>query len=82
SEFQTLAHKLIRPIQTVIYFDTDPQAMKKYANNMKDVDLEFIDCDSAKEACEGADIIVVCTSCKLHAIVIENDWIKECVNIS
>lgn len=29
SEFQTLAHKLIRPIQTVRYFDTDPQAMKK-----------------------------------------------------
>ncbi|WP_250635896.1 hypothetical protein [Francisella persica] len=29
--FQTLAHKLIRPIQTVRYFDIDPQAMK---NNM------------------------------------------------
>lgn len=56
--------------------------MKKYANNMKDVDLEFIACDSAKEACEGADIIVVCTACKLHAIVIENDWIKEGVHIS
>ncbi|MDE5020917.1 ornithine cyclodeaminase, partial [Francisella tularensis subsp. holarctica] len=37
SEFQTIAHKLIRPIHTVRYFDTDPQAMKKYANNMKDV---------------------------------------------
>ncbi|AFJ43262.1 ornithine cyclodeaminase [Francisella orientalis] len=82
SEFQTLAHKLIRPIQTVRYFDTDPKAMKKYANNMKDVDLEFIACDSAKEACEGADIIVVCTACKLHAIVIENDWVKEGVHIS
>jgi len=82
SEFQTLAHKLIRPIQIVRYFDTDPEAMKKYANNMKDVDLEFIACDSAKEACEGADIIVVCTACKLHAIVIENDWVKEGVHIS
>ncbi|AEI35753.1 MULTISPECIES: ornithine cyclodeaminase [Francisella] len=82
SEFQTLAHKLIRPIKTVRYFDTDPEAMKKYANNMKGVDLEFIACDSAKEACEGADIIVVCTACKLHAIVIENDWVKEGVHIS
>ncbi len=82
SEFQTIAHKLIRPIQIVRYFDTDPEAMKKYANNMKDVDLEFIACDSAKEACEGADIIVVCTACKLHAIVIENDWVKEGVHIS
>ena len=34
SEFQTLAHKLIRPIETVKYFDTDPNAMTKYANNM------------------------------------------------
>ncbi|MEY8765840.1 MULTISPECIES: ornithine cyclodeaminase [Francisella] len=82
SEFQTLAHKLIRPIKTVRYFDTDPEAMKKYANNMKGVDLEFIACDSAKEACEGADIIVVCTACKLHAIVIENDWVKEGAHIS
>ncbi|MED7787437.1 ornithine cyclodeaminase [Francisella sp. 19X1-34] len=82
SEFQTLAHKLIRPIEKVKYYDTDPEAMKKYANNMKDVDLEFVACDSAKEACQDADIIVVCTACKLHAIVIENDWVKEGVHIS
>ncbi|API86331.1 ornithine cyclodeaminase [Francisella uliginis] len=82
SEFQTLAHKLIRPIETVKYYDTDSEAMKKYANNMKDVDLEFIACDSAKEACQDADIIVVCTACKLHAVVIENDWVKEGVHIS
>ncbi|MDE4969884.1 ornithine cyclodeaminase, partial [Francisella tularensis subsp. holarctica] len=56
--------------------------MKKYANIMKDVDLEFIACDSAKEDCEVADIIVVCTACKLNAIVIENEWIKEGVHIS
>lgn len=47
-------NKLIRSIQIVRYFDTDKQTIKKYANNMKDVDLEFIACDSAKEACEGA----------------------------
>ncbi|WP_150466595.1 ornithine cyclodeaminase [Francisella sp. SYW-9] len=82
SEFQTLAHKLIRPIDTVKYYDTDPEAMKKYANNMKDVDLKFVACDSAKEACQDADIIVVCTACKLHAVVIENDWVKEGVHIS
>lgn len=82
SEFQTLAHKLIRPINTVRYFDTDPKAMEKYANNMKDVDLDFIACNSAKEACESADIIIVCTACKLHATVIENDWVKDGVHIS
>jgi ornithine cyclodeaminase len=82
SEFQTLAHKLIRPIETVKYFDTDPQAMIKYAHNMKDSGLELVACDSAKEACDGVDIIVVCTACKLHAVVIENDWIKDGMHIS
>ena len=82
SEFQTLAHKLIRPIETVKYFDTDPKAMKKYANNLKDSGLNLIPCENTKEACDGADIIVVCTACKLHAIVIENDWIKDGVHIS
>ncbi|MFC4892634.1 ornithine cyclodeaminase [Pseudofrancisella aestuarii] len=82
SEFQTLAHKLIRPIETVKYYDTDPKAMVKYANNMKNSGLNLQPCESAKEACEEADIIVVCTACKLHAIVIENDWIKEGVHIN
>ena len=82
SEFQTLAHKLIRPIDTVRYFDTDPQTMVKYANNMKNSGLNLVPCESAKEACEGVDIIVVCTACKLHAVVIENDWIKDGMHIS
>ena len=82
SEFQTLAHKLIRPIDTVRYFDTDPDAMVKYEDNMDQYGLNLIACDSAKEACEGADIIVVCTACKLHATVIENDWVKAGVHIS
>ncbi|QLE79674.1 ornithine cyclodeaminase [Francisella sp. Scap27] len=82
SEFQTLAHKLIRPIEKVQYFDTDPEAMKKYANNMKDAGLELVACNNAKDACEGADIIVVCTACKLHAVVIEKEWVKPGMHIS
>lgn len=51
---------------------------------MKDVDLEFIACDSAKEACEGADNYrcMHLHACKIHAIVIENECIKEGVHIS
>ena len=82
SEFQTLAHKLIRPIENIKYFDIDKNAMKKYANNLKNSDLNLVACNSAKEACEDADIIVVCTACKLHATVIKNEWIKEGVHIS
>jgi ornithine cyclodeaminase len=82
SEFQTLAHKLVRPITTVKYFDIDPEAMKKYAHNMRDSGLNLIACDSAEQACECTDIIVVCTACKLHATVIENDWVKDGMHIS
>ena len=35
SEFQTLAHKLVRPITTVRHFDVDAAAMHKYTNNMR-----------------------------------------------
>ncbi len=82
SEFQTLAHKLIRPIETVKYFDTDPDTMAKFADNMKDSGLNLVPCSSAKEACEDVDIITVCTACKLHAVVIENEWVKDGMHIS
>lgn len=82
SEFQTLAHKLVRPIKQVRYFDTDPQAMVKFAKNMANAGLELIACKNAEEACMGADIITVCTACKLHAIVIENKWVKSGVHIN
>lgn len=82
SEFQTLAHKLVRPIKTVRYFDTDPEAMLKFAKNLEHSGLELIACQNAEEACLGADIITVCTACKLHAIVIENAWVKPGVHIN
>ncbi len=82
SEFQTLANKLVRPLTTIRYYDTDPAAMVKYAKNMANSGLELIACESAEEACRGADIITVCTACKLHAIVIENDWVKAGVHVN
>jgi ornithine cyclodeaminase len=82
SEFQTLANKLVRPLKTIRYFDTDPQAMIKYAKNLANSGLELIACNSAEEACHGADIITVCTACKLHAIVIQNAWVKPGVHIN
>lgn len=82
SEFQTLAQKLVRPIKTVRYFDTDPEAMLKFAKNLANSGLELIACKDAEEACFGADIITVCTACKLHAIVIQDAWVKPGVHIN
>ncbi len=82
SEFQTLAHKLVRNITTVKYYDTDPLAMKKYANNMQNAGLELIPCNSAEEAVSGSDIVVVCTACKANVDVVLNDWVKPGMHIN
>ena len=44
--------------------------------------FELVRCQSAEEACAGADIITVCTACKLHAIVVKDEWVKPSVHIN
>lgn len=83
SEFQVLAHLLVRDITTVRFFDIDSHAMDKFYNNLKDkVQVELVRCNSAKEAVEGSDIVIVCTACKAHVDVIENDWVKDGMHIN
>jgi ornithine cyclodeaminase len=82
SEFQARTLKLVRPITTIRYFDTDPLAMDKFEINMKDKGFELIRCNSAEEACKNADIITVCTACKGHFIVVDNAWVKPGVHIN
>lgn len=82
SEFQARALKLVRPIETIRYFDTDPAAMDKFEKNMHDKGFKLVRCNSAEEACNGADIITVCTACKNHVVVVENAWIKSGMHIN
>ena len=81
SEYQTIAHKLIRDIKEVRYFDTDPKAMDKYEQNMKlnfaGHKVDLVRCNDAKSAVTGADIIIVCMICKAHAEVIKYDWLTK-----
>lgn len=82
SEFQTLAHKLVRDITSVRYYDTDPHAMTKYARNLQDSGLNLIACKNVEEALDGADIVIVCTACKGHVDVIPDRCIKPGVHIN
>ena len=82
SEFQVKAHQLVRKFKTVRYFDTDPQAMVKFAKNMQASGLELVACNDAEEAVKGADVIVVCTACKGHVKVIEDAWVTPGMHIS
>ena len=81
SEYQTIAHKLIRDIKEIRYFDTDPKAMDKYEQNMKlnfaGHKVDLVRCNDAKSAVTVADIIIVCTACKAHAEVIKYDWLTK-----
>ncbi len=82
SEFQVLAHLLVREINSVRFHDIDLKAMKKFHNNMKQHDIKLIPCGTNEEAVAGADIVIVCTACKKHVDVIHDNWIKPGVHIN
>ncbi len=81
SEYQTIAHKAIRDIIRVQYFDIDPQAMAKYRDNMQSnfagAKTELVACADVKSAVAGADIVVVCTACKSHGEVVKDTWLTD-----
>ena len=82
SEFLVRAISLVRDIQEVRYFDTDPLAMDKFEKNFNNPSFKLTRCTDAEEAVKGADIITTCTACKAHVDVIKNDWVKEGVHIN
>ncbi len=82
SEFQVKAHKLIRNIEMVKYYDTDSQAMQKFAMNLQNSELNLIACNSAEEAVRDADIVIVCTACKGHVNVVLDKWLSSGVHIN
>lgn len=82
SEFQIRTLPLVRGITTVRYFDTDPEAMNKFAKNMAESGLELIACKSVEEAVSGADIIAICTAKFAHVDVLKDAWVKPGVHIN
>ena len=82
SEFQVLAHKMVRNITTVKFYDVDPKAMDKFEKNMAHSGLELIRCDSGESAVRDTDIIIVCTACKNHVDVVKKEWVKAGTHIN
>lgn len=75
SEFQVLAHGVVRDIERVQYFDIDAQAMEKFAKNLVDYDLDVVACDNAESCIEGADIIITATAARRQTRVLQSDWL-------
>lgn len=81
-EFQALAQHYAMGIEEVRYYDIDPKAMKKFANNLSEFSLTLTPCKNAKETVEGADIIITATAAKAHARVLHNEWLVPGMHIN
>jgi ornithine cyclodeaminase len=82
SEFQVLAHRIVRPIETVRYFDLDPHTMHRFRKNMEGTALHLIECRSGEEAVSGSGIIVTATAAPGHHEVVKDGWVKPGVHIN
>ncbi len=82
SEFQSLAMKAILGLKTVRLWDTDKAATRKAARNLKGLGLNVVECDSAEDSMEGAQIITTCTADKQYATILTDNMIGEGVHIN
>lgn len=81
-EFQVLAHHAQLGINQIKYFDIDPKAMDKFANNLSDADLELIPCANAEETLKDVDIITSATANKERLKIIDNSWVTDGMHIN
>jgi len=82
SEFQVIAHRLVRSLREVRYYDVDPLAAHKFYKNLKNEEVIFTLCESVKDAVADADLVIVCTAAKKHATIIQDKWIRDGVHIN
>jgi ornithine cyclodeaminase len=82
AEFQALAMRRALGIEELRIWDTDPDAMRKFARNLEPLGFGVTIATSAAEAVAGADIITTCTADKALAIVLESDLVRPGVHIN
>lgn len=82
SEFQYLAFSYYFNLEEIRYFDTDPKAMEKFANNMKKFNIKITPCKDTPQAIQGADIITTCTADKRYQTILTKDMINKDVYIN
>ncbi|OGT54723.1 MAG: ornithine cyclodeaminase [Gammaproteobacteria bacterium RIFCSPHIGHO2_12_FULL_41_15] len=82
AEFQVLAHHVLFDLQQVNYFDIDPNAMKKFANNLRDQSFTLKACNNTQDCIKNADIIVTATADKQRLQILEKNWIQPGMHIN
>ncbi|ATG73410.1 ornithine cyclodeaminase [Zobellella denitrificans] len=83
SEFQALAFHKVLGIEEVRCFDVDPTATAKFIDNLSGVEgLRLVHCHSARDACEGADIVTTVTADKRLATILTPDMVGPGMHIN
>lgn len=82
SEFQVLAHHFLLGIEKVYYYDLDPKAMEKFADNLCSYGLELVPCQNGAEVVANSQILTTATANKSIAKVVADSWIKPGVHIN
>ena len=82
SEFQYLAYSFIFDLEEIRFFDTDPNAMKKFQKNMSKFAIKITPCKDAREAVCGADLITTCTADKKYQAVLSKNMLTKDVFIN
>lgn len=82
SEFQILAHHYALGIKEIYYYDRDPEAMKKFADNLVDFDLKLIPAFDTVSAITNAQIIITATAAKNKTHILKNEWVAQGMHIN
>lgn len=82
AEFQVLAHHALYDLESVLYFDIDARAMKKFERNLKNESFKLIECENAKATLENVNIITTATASKKQARILHRDWLHDGLHIN
>ncbi|MEM7610968.1 MAG: ornithine cyclodeaminase [Pseudomonadota bacterium] len=82
AEFQSYGFWHSFGVTDIRYYDVDPDAMAKYARNMRGHPLRLVACDSIDAAVEGADIISTVTADKANRTVVSRRHLSPGVHFN
>lgn len=82
AEFQALGFRAALGLNRLHIFDTDPAAMDKFEDNARTLGFEILRATSAREACEGAQVITTCTADKRNAAVLSTNDVHAGVHLN
>lgn len=80
--FQAIAFASLVGIQTFRLHDIDPAATARLVEHLDREGLDWIRCQSAAEACEGADIITTITADKALATIVSDAMVRPGVHLN